>query len=79
MKIDSQYSEEAVMNTYERLVVVKDEEGKKFVCTLDNECNDSACALDSNRIIPTQLEELTEHERSSCVRFFPESGDCPLC
>ena len=67
------------MNTYERLIVVRDKEGKKFVCTMESECNESFCRLDGSRTIPRNLEELSKHERSSCVRFFPDSGDCPLC
>jgi|GEM_PF-1580908 len=53
-------------------VLVSDNEGNEFVCTLDNsictldERNEFVCTLDSNRKIPNKLEELTEHERSSC-------------
>jgi hypothetical protein len=40
---------------YEGLVWVNDKDGKEFVCSLD-----------SNRKSPKQLDELSEHERSSC-------------
>ena len=58
------------MNTYERQVVVDDTEGMKFVCTMEDERNDK---LDSSRSFPRLLEQLSEHERRSCIRFFPES------
>lgn len=63
-------TEEAVMNPYERQIVVNDKEGMKFVCTMEGERNDK---LDSNQSIPKLLEELSEHERRRCIRFFPES------
>ena len=52
-------------------VLVKDNEGKGLICTLDSicsldECNEVISTLDSNRKIPTKIEELSAHERSSC-------------
>ena len=57
------------MNLYEDLVVVEDEEGRAFICTLEHKCSEYVCRLDSNRKIPRKLEELSEHERRSCTRF----------
>ena len=53
-------------------VWVNDNEGKEFICTLDNsvctldERNEVVCTLDSNRKIPHKIEELSMRERSSC-------------
>lgn len=52
-------------------VLVNDTEGKEFVCALESVCtlderNEVVCTLDSNRKIPTKIEELSERERSSC-------------
>ena len=59
------------MSGYGCTVWVNDNEGKEFICTLDSmctldECNEFIGTLDSDRKIPKKLEELTEHERSSC-------------
>jgi hypothetical protein len=43
------------MNGYEGLVWVNDNDGKEFVCSLDN-----------NRKSPTKFDDLSEHERGSC-------------
>lgn len=53
------------MNTYERQVVVNDKEGKQFVCTMEDGIRSIP--------LPRKLEELSEHERRSCVRFLPDS------
>ena len=58
------------METYESHVVVNDKEGMKFVCTMEGEPNDKP---GGNLSLPRLLEELSEHERRSCIRFFPES------
>ena len=58
------------MNTYERQVVVNDKEGMTFMCTMESERKGH---LDSKRSLPNFLEQLSEHERRSCIRFFPES------
>jgi hypothetical protein len=59
-----------IMNTFERQVVVNDKEGMKFICTMEGELDDKR---GGNRTIPRLLEQLSEHERRSCIRFFPES------
>lgn len=58
------------MNTYERQVVVNDKAGMKFICTMEDERNDM---LGCKGSIPGLLEQLSENERRSCIRFFPES------
>jgi len=58
------------MNTYERQFVVNDKEGMKFICTMEGEPD---VKRGSDRAIPRLLEQLSEHERRSCIRFFPES------
>jgi hypothetical protein len=62
-----------VMNDYGYgcSVLVKDDVGSEFICTLDSFCssgeyNDVVCTLDSNRKIPVNIGELSEHERNSC-------------
>ncbi len=57
------------MNLYEDQVVVEDEEGRAFICTLEHKCSEYVCRLDNNRKTPRKLEELSEHERRSCTRF----------
>lgn len=52
------------MNGYDSLVWVNDSEGREFVCTLD-----------SNRTSPKRMEDLTEHERSSCQDTSALIGD----
>ena len=52
-------------------VLVTNDEGKEFVCTLDSVCtlderNEVVCTLDSNRKIPRKIDELSEFERNSC-------------
>ena len=58
------------MNLYEDLVVVDDADGKTFICTLDHKLREFFYGLKRNRKIPNKLEELSEHERRSCTRFF---------
>jgi hypothetical protein len=58
------------MNTYERQVVVTDKKGMQFVCTMESERN---ALLGSSLSRSRLLEDLSEHERRSCIRFFPES------
>jgi len=60
-------------------ILVKDNLGDKFVCTLDSlcsldECKDVVSTLDSNRKVPTKIEELSAHERRSCRDFGPTAG-----
>lgn len=57
------------MNTYEREVVVNDKDGIKFLCTMESEEND----ILGTGSLPSFLDQLSEHERRSCIRFFPES------
>jgi len=57
------------MNLYEDLVLVDDEEGRVFICTLDHKCSDFVCRLNRIRKIPNKISELPEHERNSCTRF----------
>ena len=57
------------MSTYERQLVVNDKEGMKYICAMD-ESND---IQGHNLSIPSLLEELSERERRSCIRFFPDS------
>lgn len=52
------------MSTYERQFVVNNNEGKSFICSME---------AGSRRTVPRTLEELSEEERSSCVRFLPDS------
>lgn len=54
-------------------ILVKDNLGDKFICTLD-ECKDTVSTLDSNREVPTKIEELSAHERRSCRDFGPTPG-----
>lgn len=60
------------MNEYDGCsILINDEAGNEFICTLDSmcsldECKEVVCTLDSNRELPKRLEELSEHERSSC-------------
>ena len=54
-------------------ILINDKEGKEFICALESVCtlderNEVVCTLDSNRQIPNKLEELSERERSSCLR-----------
>ena len=65
--------EEVLMNIYENLVVVDDEEGQAFICTLDHKLSELFWGLDRERKIPHKLKELSKHERSSCTRFFGKS------
>lgn len=58
------------MNTDERQVVVNDREGMEFICTMEGDAN---VKRGSDRAVPRFLEQLSEHERRSCIRFFPES------
>jgi len=58
------------MNLYENIVAVNDEKGRAFICTLDHKFNEIIGRLDRYRKIPNKLEELSEHERRSCTRFF---------
>lgn len=58
------------MNAYERQIVVNDREGMEFICTMEGEPD---MKPGSDRTIPRLLEQLSEHERRSCIRFFPES------
>ena len=60
-------------------VLVKDNIGDKFICTLDSlcsldRCNEVVSTLDSNRKIPNKLEELSAPERSSCRDLGPSAG-----
>ena len=60
-------------------ILVKDDLGDKFICTLDSlcsvdECKDVVSTLDSNRKVPTKIEDLSAHERRSCRDFGPTSG-----
>lgn len=57
------------MSLYEHLVVVHDETGRTFICTLDHKCTEFLCSLERRRKIPNKLDELSEHERRSCTRF----------
>lgn len=50
------------MNTYARQCVVNDYEGKQFICTME----------ESNPSNPIKLEELSEDERRSCIRFLTD-------
>jgi hypothetical protein len=61
---------ETIMNMHEGLVLVDDEEGRAFICTLDHKCSEFVCKLDGNRKIPNKLDDLSEHERRSCIKFF---------
>ena len=61
------------------LVLVKDTIGDKFICTLDSLCSLDKCkevvsTLDSQRKIPTKIEELSAHERRSCRDLGPSAG-----
>ena len=52
-------------------VLVNDNVGNEFVCTLDSicsldECNEVVCTMDSNRNVPRKFDELSERERSTC-------------
>lgn len=58
------------MSTYERQIVVNDKEGMKFICTMEG---NSDVKRGGDGTIPGLLEQLSEHERRSCIRFFPES------
>jgi len=58
------------------LVLVKDSMGDKFICTLDSlcsldKCKEAVSTLDSQRTIPTKIEELSAHERRSCRDLGP--------
>lgn len=61
--------EVAAMFGYGHIVLVTDEEGRKFVCTLETEVSELACEPDSNQEVSIKFEKLTERERSSCVLF----------
>jgi|GEM_PF-4338615 len=52
------------MSTYERQFVVNNNEGKPFICSMEA----------GRRSIPRTLEELSEEERRSCVRFLPDAA-----
>ena len=55
------------MKGYERLVRVKDKEGKAFVCAVDCEVgSELTCTWDNEREAPRRFEDLLEHERNSC-------------
>ena len=60
-------------------VLVKDSIGDKFICALDSLCSLDKCkgvvsTLDSQRKIPTKIEELSTHERRSCRDLGPSVG-----
>lgn len=60
--------------------LVDDEEGREFICTLDNsvctldERNEVVCTLDSTRKIPTKYAELSERERYTCRNIASTPG-----
>ena len=59
------------MNENGCAVLINDNDGNEFICTLDSlcsldECNEVVSTLESDRKIPRNLEELSEHERHSC-------------
>jgi len=59
------------MKEYGCSVWVKDNAGNALLCTLDSicsldECNRVVGTLENNRKIPSNFEELSEHERRSC-------------
>lgn len=57
------------MKGYEHLVRVTDKEGRAFVCKLDCEAGSkSNCSWDNEWENPSRFEELSEHERNSCMR-----------
>ena len=58
------------MKGYEHLVRVTDKEGRAFVCKLDCESGKSefTCTWDNEWEGPSKFEELSEHERNSCMR-----------
>ena len=50
-----------------RLVRVKNKEGKFFVCGVDCEVgSELTCTWDNDQEAPKKFEELLEHERNSC-------------
>lgn len=60
-------------------ILVKDNLGDKFICTLDSlcsldKCKDVVSTLDGKRKVPTKVEDLSAHERRSCRDFGPTSG-----
>lgn len=60
-------------------ILVKDNLGDKFICTLDSLCSLDECkgvvsTLDGNRKVPDKIEELSAHERRSCRDFGPTAG-----
>ena len=60
-------------------VLVKDNLGDKFICTLDSlcsldKCKDVVSTLDGNRKVPNKTEDLSVHERGSCRDFGPTAG-----
>ncbi len=62
------------------LVLVKDNIGDKFICTLDSLCSLDGCnevvsTLDGNRKIPNKIDELSAHERRSCRDLGPSPGE----
>lgn len=62
------------MSLYDNLVVVSDETGRSFICTLDpNKCSEFLCRLERYPKIPRKLEELSEHERRTCTRYLGNS------
>jgi hypothetical protein len=50
--------------------VIRNEDGKNLICTLDHKCSEFICKLDKNRKTPNTFMELSNPERSSCKRFF---------
>lgn len=59
------------MNEYGCSVLVKDNTGNEFICEFDSLCSldehgDVLSTMDSNRQVPTRMEELSEYERRSC-------------
>ena len=64
------------MKGHKCLVLVKDNSGDKFICSLDSLCSLDKCkevvsTLNINRKIPTKMEELSAHERRSCRDLGP--------
>ena len=55
------------MKGFERLVRVKDKEGKAFVCALDCEVgSELTCTWDNEWEGQKKFEDLLDHERNSC-------------
>ena len=67
------------MKGHEHLVRVHDKQGKVFVCGIDCEVgSELTCTWDNEREAPKKLEDLSEHERNSCLEVDEAVGTYDL-